>query len=753
MNTEELRQALFEMIEEGRNLSLSETELVPHTEVRVKKGKTQDFLNLAKEYYQRQIKEEEALNYVLKDLKEPEEENLLEDKENNIYKKDFQKLEELNKSLELNAKDRAKYQKAKDDLSKRAEQDPGIWSEIRNLQDLIKSLEDEKREIQNNIAKIKDEINNRVKALVEERMNTLRERYLASKPKDHETGYDDAFILKEDKEEYDDLYLLLKVIENAREDLPLINIDNLICVNPHQEATAHILTSRLSILKSLNPEIKPLKKPQLLELNEELTKEIAMELATLIKHAKDHPEEPLAEGKEVLASDLEEYNLLAKQFEILTMVYDTDTLTMIGKAKIPIEKEEEYKRVCTKLEALRKLKEEANAHTEKIEPTEGKGKKNPASKLEHKDTKENKNLPVKEQLKRKAVKMIRKAKNQEWWQKNGKKVVGVGLSLAVAAYSLTTLAPTVIYATSCLSLANPALAGAINSFNASLINGLGLSLGSLNLNIAAANVGAAMLTSLVKLGLIGGGLAAANKIIKTEEMQKLPDPERKTLTQKLINLGDQIIGKTKEAASTLTDKVSTLTENLAYATDGPNINLVNEGIKAKIEADSNIESLDDDATFKEIQEGVTKQIAEQESKLEEEQRAEEEAQKRKAIEDRINERFNSIKHDEAAIYIKPTSIVPPKVEEKLTPPVIKLPSDEEIMQSISTENLNLARIDNYLEAMQENDFMTARNLQSLILGETGINVGEYDIKEEAEINRLREDILNATNNKEEKRTR
>ena len=93
------------------------------------------------------------------------------------------------------------------------------------------------------------------------------------------------------------------------------------------------------------------------------------------------------------------------------------------------------------------------------------------------------------------------------------------------------------------------------------------------------------------------------------------------------------------------------------------------------------------------------------------------------------------------------------MEEKLTPPVIKLPSDEEIMQSISTENLNLARIDNYLEAMQENDFMTARNLQSLILGETGINVGEYDIKEEAEINRLREDILNATNNKEEKRTR
>ena len=44
MNLEELRQALLQIIEEGRNLSLLETELVPHTEVRVKKGKTQDFL-------------------------------------------------------------------------------------------------------------------------------------------------------------------------------------------------------------------------------------------------------------------------------------------------------------------------------------------------------------------------------------------------------------------------------------------------------------------------------------------------------------------------------------------------------------------------------------------------------------------------------------------------------------------------------------------------------------------------------------
>ena len=735
MNLEELRQALLQIIEEGRNLSLLETELVPHTEVRVKKGKTQDFLNLAKEYYQKQIREEDAVDYVLKNLEEPEKTNL-PDKEYGEEKKDFRKLEELNKSLELNAKDREKYRKAKDDLSKRAEQDPSIWSEIRNLQDLMKSLEEEKREIQNNITQVKDNINNRVKVLVEERMKTLRDRYLTSKPKDHETGYDESFILKEDKDEYDDLYLLLKVIENASGELPLINIDNLICVNPHQENTARILTSRLSVLKSLNPEIKPLKKPQLLELNEELTKEIAMELAKLIKRAKDHPEEPLAEGKEVLASDLDEYNLLAKQFEILTMVYDNDTLTTVGEAEIPIEKEEEYKSVCEKLESLKKSPKEPAAQIKKIEPI-----------------KEKENLPLKTSVKRKAVKIIRKAKNQEWWKNNWKKVVGVGLSLGVAAYSLVTLAPTVIYATSCLSLAEPALAGAINSFNASLINGLGISLGSLNLNVAAANVGTATLTALAKVGVIGGGVAAANKIIKTEETQKLSDPERKTLTQKLMTLSDQIIDKSKSLTSSLANKASIFTENLAYATDGPNINLANERINTQIEMDSNIETLDDDAIFKEIQEGVKKQIEGQESKLEEERKAEEEAQKRKAIEDRINERFNRIKHDEEAIYIKPTDIAPSKREEPVTTPVIKLPSDEEIMQSISTENLYLARIDSYLEAIKEKDTMTARNLQSIILGETGINVGEYDINEEAEISRMKEDILNATNNKEEKRTR
>ena len=340
MNLEDLKKSLIEMIDEANYLEDNELVEIPEVNVKVKKRRKEEFLNDAKLYYEMTnqviLTKENALEYIKQVY-------------HDISKENFEKLEHLNKDLQTNLNRQKKYQKIEDSLKIKAAIEPGSWETITDTQDLLKDLKDTEQKIRNSIADIKNRVNNVVKKAVEKEMEQLRTKDKEQKQKNHTAGLDGSYILNEDKEVYDNLYLLLRVIENASENLPLINVDDALLVNPHQEATARLLLPELKKLK--NKEGKK-QKPKLLDVNTELKEQIALELTELIKNAKNHPEEPLAEGKEVLASDLEKYNLLAKQFEILTMIYDTDELVMINQAEIPKEKEEEYKDICKKLEKL-----------------------------------------------------------------------------------------------------------------------------------------------------------------------------------------------------------------------------------------------------------------------------------------------------------------------------------------------------------------------------------------------------------------
>ena len=751
MNLEDLKKSLLEMISEANNLEDSELVDIPEINIKVKRGRKEEFLNVAKLYYEMTnqviLTKEDALEYIKQVYSEISSE---------ILKEDFEKLDHLKKDLETNMNMQKKYQKIEDSLKIKAAVEPGSWETIRDTQDLLKDLKDTEQKTRNSIADIKNRVNNVVKKVIETEMEHLRAKYKEQKTRNHTAGLDGAYILNEDKEAYDNLYLLLRVIENASENLPLINIDDTLLVNPHQEATARLL---LPGIKQLKREEITQVKPKLLDLNTELKEHIAIELTKLIKNAKDHPEEALAEGKEVLVNDLEKYNLLANQFEILTMIYDTDELVTVGKAEIPKEKEDEYKDICNKLENLKqneviieKLRSEINDivaskglnKTElekfnllarqieilnsvdknaKLKEVEGalinealvdeytdnlnkinslRNKKEIVpleanepliketeaqisellSRGEIEENKEKFDLlnqkleilkgvkptdsvvsidranisilkmdeyinisqklndiqkettpsisseepellePPKEPLKRRAVKMVRKVTKKEWWKKNWKKVAGVGLSLTVVAFTLTTLAPTLIYLNSCLAMALPGAAGTLGSINNVLATIGGVTMNSLNFNVAASNLLGALGTSAVKLGLIGGGALASYKIFKHTDENRLPEPkEKESAIAKIKELGNELIGRTKE-----------LTENLAYAVDGPNINQ-NQYMNDQLGKNTAVENLEEEQKFQEIEENVQNAINQEEEEME--RRSEEE----------INRRFKQIQND------------------------------------------------------------------------------------------------------------
>ena len=630
MNLEDLKKSLLEMISEANNLEDSELVDIPEINIKVKRGRKEEFLNAAKLYYEMTnqviLTKEDALEYIKQVYSEISSE---------ILKEDFEKLDRLKKDLETNMNMQKKYQKIEDSLKIKAAVEPGSWETIRDTQDLLKDLKDTEQKTRNSIADIKNRVNNVVKKAIETEMEHLRAKYKEQKTRNHTAGLDGAYILNEDKEAYDNLYLLLRVIENASENLPLINIDDTLLVNPHQEATARLL---LPGIKQLKREEITQVKPKLLDLNTELKEHIAIELTKLIKNAKDHPEEaladeytdnlnkinslrnkkeivpleanePLIKETEAQISELlshgeieenkEKFDLLNQKIEILKGVKPTDSIVSIDGANISILKMDEYINISQKLNDIQK---ETTPSISSEEP----------ELLE----------PPKEPLKRRAVKMVRKVTKKEWWKKNWKKVAGVGLSLTVVAFTLTTLAPTLIYLNSCLAMALPGAAGTLGSINNVLATFGGVTMNSLNFNVAASNLLGALGTSAVKLGLIGGGALASYKIFKHTDENRLPEPkEKESAIAKIKELGNELIGRTKE-----------LTENLAYAVDGPNINQ-NQYINDQLGKNTAVETLEEEQKFQEIEENVQNAINQEEEEME--RRSEEE----------INRRFKQIQND------------------------------------------------------------------------------------------------------------
>ena len=310
---------------------------------------------------------------------------------------------------------------------------------------------------------------------------------------------------------------------------------------------------------------------------------------------------------------------------------------------------------------------------------------------------------------------VRKLTKKEWWQKNWKTVVGIGLAMGVAALSLSALAPSLIYFFSSLTQAAPALASLTGPMNNALAIIGNVSASALNYQASAATIAPALLESLVKIGVIGGGFAISKKAvfnmmnssnitkekIDGEVVYRISEQEKETLLERVKSIGKEMVEKAKE-----------FSENLIDAIDDKRVALAGNTLNAQMETR---ETEDIDQKYNEIHENVERQI---------------DAEENAAIADRINERFNRIKNGENPLELPPHN---PTAK-------IVIPSEVDILSELPDVDLELGRLANYVDLMHTGNFAGAKIYQKAIFDSTGIDLSNYDMNNPAEIRRAEEDI-------------
>lgn len=391
MNLENFKTSLLEMIKEADNLPASEIEGIPGTSILVKKGRTDEFTAAARYYYELKNNQFAAGNFLEEVYQELREELLNEEEEHDISKaydlytaneSDLTRLGYLNKSLEMNLSDQEKYRKSINDLNSRIS-DLSVREEIVNLQKTLESLADSELRIKNDIAEIKDKVNGNVRKAVEEEMQFLKDCYANTRfGTATDFGLDGTSILASDKEVYDNLYILLKIIDNVNEKDPIVAVDSTLCVNPHQIDAVRELLPKINFLNLVYKKKEELKDTISLENNpnEDLIKEVLKEIDKLYNETMNiargpNPDETLLEEYKI---QLVKYTMIS--FLLVKAAHSKNTLTQVWNAYVDSEDErtfenfikdlplfQKYNPELKKLEENQKLIRELKEHLKDLE--------------------------------------------------------------------------------------------------------------------------------------------------------------------------------------------------------------------------------------------------------------------------------------------------------------------------------------------------------------------------------------------------
>ena len=447
------------------------------------------------------------------------------------------------------------------------------------------------------------------------------------------TKVNDAIIMPEDKEEYENILAIINILTSSKDNLYKVSEGGNVS---YQDLAKY--KELISKTKYFAPKVS--EEEKIANQNKEVEKKIEAELTELIKRAKNTPNALLAEGKEILASDLEEYNLLSEQYKMLKSVDANEALVEVNGALINAGKELEYRNLLDNLNVLqtKRLSNETtvtplanseqrsdykedsnevlvnqNTQEEEVEPVSSSEPKEIVSteKLQSNNQEQNLVEPeedvvqslldkglgaakkIGEKLgKRKAVKAIRKTKKKEWWQKHKKQVILIGLLLIIVSMNLSTLVPAMIYANSCLAQAAPLLSGITGAINHSLASFVG-GIGAINYNIAAGYTLQAMLVALGKIGVIGLSSFAVMKTLLAKKLEsvpdRLPDPFKKDLIDKIKEFSHNVVhdrARAKEQINSAGDTLKEAGMNAVYNIDSNNINLNKELMNEKMAYDA-----------------------------------------------------------------------------------------------------------------------------------------------------------------------
>ena len=554
----------------------------------------------------------------------------------------------------------------------------------------------------------------------------------------------DTIVLKEDEFEYNTILKIISLLESSNS--KLVGVWNIGFVSYDKVPKFKKL---LNATKYFGDSI-----PTITENDEEI-KKIKLELAEMISKAKNTENAVLASNGLVLDSDLERYKLLEEKYKYLEAAKASDDLVEINGVKIDGKYVARYQEINNRLLNLASLPEKDETKSVPVSSTL-------IEKPENKDDLSNSSTNLVAEINpnnpkdthedsvsktssinalvnpRKKVVSVRKigGNAKEHIKKYWKVYLACGLCIAIVTLVLSELAPIIIYANSCNALAMPWASGFFNGLSSAIaklggiqfLNGAWLTQSGsiINLGAVASKSLLATLQAMGALGLIGASFVATNKVVKNlmkeDKGNKLISPkEKQNALDKIHSVIANISGKFKEFGN-----------NLMKNADLKNIELNNNLVNAKIAR----ESIQDTLLNEEVDSSTIEQISEEEVKSKQ----------------RIEERLAKINSERETkyedVYITPHikdlsgEIVKSdlSVQEK---PVITIPSDEEILDSISDKKLVLAQTDNYIDALKNGE--NAKVYRDLVLKNTGIDLDEYDMNNYEELVRARSDVAAAMN--------
>jgi len=453
---------------------------------------------------------------------------------------------------------------------------------------------------------------------------------------------DDTIVLKEDLHEYNTILEIITLLENSNN--KLINVWNVGNVSYDNVSKFKKLVNATKYYSSVTPTI---------EENEVEINNIKNELKEMILKAKNANDAVLALNGVILESDSEKYKLLEEKYSYLDGSKASDNLVEVNGVKIDDKYVKRYLEIEEKLSNLNNdvidevitiekgdepiiLPPEIEVINE-VEPIVVPPIVDPLSGLEQ--TKEETTKPLNKtldniinnpidadytvindkennvnKLKKKVV-GVRKANSKalKTIKENWKTIVVVGLSIAVVTLVLSELAPILIYANSCNAAAMPWASGFFNGLSSVIakfggikfLNGAFITQSGsiINLGAVASKAFLATLQAMGALGLIGASFVVANKAIKKESTNKLSNPDKKSIIDKIRSLYNNF--KEKRVVEVI-ERENVDSNYVVEALNSENIKLNNDLLNAKIEYDSHQEYAGDQ---KEVQERMEERIA------------------------------------------------------------------------------------------------------------------------------------------------
>ena len=336
MDYELVKSTLLEIIKEAKNLPENELEVVPGTNIKVKKGKTKIFDVYSYNYFE-YINNAfidnnidyvtEIYNMLEKEVRE-ENEEYFNSKAYGIYadnKEMINKLEILNKSLKVVNEDFVRLSNTAANLRNNVSAlDYVKWKDkFESINKDIVDFANSRDLLVQEIVSIKNKVNTKFIKYIQEQMDLIEENF-----KNTLYGTEIAYalngesVLASDLEEYNSLIQLLKIINSVNESEAIIAYQGVVCINEEQIEEVTKLFNKTNLFKRL--ETKTIIKKEE-NINNKLINDLINELSVLEEKSKKAKKKTVEAKNGIKISEnlVNEYNSVLDLLKILNSANDS----------------------------------------------------------------------------------------------------------------------------------------------------------------------------------------------------------------------------------------------------------------------------------------------------------------------------------------------------------------------------------------------------------------------------------------------